>query len=175
MSRQPRFSYYDASDFFEDGAAARQPVAGTVARGQLGIDPRLISGIDAQGVLANEPLIEVTLPLLAKGQQQFNIYCSVCHGEDGYGEGMIVRRGFPAPPSFHTDRLREVPLGYFIHVIDQGYGLMYPYASRVSPENRWAIAAYIRALQLSQHADTSRFAPGMLRSPLQAVEEAPIP
>jgi mono/diheme cytochrome c family protein len=102
--------------------------------------------------LVNELPMPVTTELLARGQERFGIYCAVCHGDDAYGQGMIVQRGFPAPPSFHTDRLRQAPAGHFFDVMTRGYGVMYPYASRVTPADRWAITAYIRALQLSQHA-----------------------
>jgi mono/diheme cytochrome c family protein len=94
----------------------------------------------------------VTRALLERGQERFRIYCTPCHSELGDGQGMIVQRGFPPPPSYHTDRLREVPVQHFYDVITQGYGAMYPFADRISPEDRWAIAAYIRALQRSQHA-----------------------
>ncbi len=94
----------------------------------------------------------VTRQSLARGRERFNIYCAVCHGATGDGNGMIVQRGFPQPPSFHDQRLRDAPAGHFVDVITNGYGVMYSYASRVAPEDRWAIAAYIRALQLSQHA-----------------------
>jgi len=94
----------------------------------------------------------LTLGLLQRGQQRFHIYCTPCHSELGDGHGMVVLRGFPPPPSYHTDRLREVPTQHFYDVISHGYGAMYSFADRVSPHDRWAIAAYIRALQLSQHA-----------------------
>ena len=96
--------------------------------------------------------MQVTRELIARGQQRFDIYCAVCHVATGAGNGMIVQRGFPAPPSFHEQRLRDAPVGHFVDVITNGYGVMYSYASRVMPEDRWASAAYIRALQLSQHA-----------------------
>ncbi len=93
-----------------------------------------------------------TAALLQRGRERFDIYCAPCHGRSGYGDGMVVRRGFPAPPSYHTDALRHAPDSHFYQVITHGYGVMYPYAARVSPRDRWAIVAYIRALQLSQHA-----------------------
>jgi mono/diheme cytochrome c family protein len=89
---------------------------------------------------------------LERGRERYDIFCSVCHGRTGEGNGMIVQRGFPPPPSYHIDRLREAPAGHFFHVITHGYGVMYSYATHVPPADRWAIAAYIRALQLSQHA-----------------------
>ncbi len=93
----------------------------------------------------------VTRDLLNRGQERFTIYCSMCHGAEGDGNGMIVQRGYPPPPSYHIDRLRNAPPGYLFSVITNGYGIMYPYASRVEPPDRWAIAAYIRALQLSRN------------------------
>jgi mono/diheme cytochrome c family protein len=92
----------------------------------------------------------LTMELLERGQERFRIYCTPCHSELGDGHGMIVQRGFPAPPSYHIDRLREAPIQHFYDVMTQGYGAMYPFADRVSPQDRWAIAAYIRALQKSQ-------------------------
>jgi mono/diheme cytochrome c family protein len=152
MNDQERLDALEASDFFPDGAASRPIPAGTVARGQLQEDTAFQTGHLTPTELANKLPMTLTAEVLRRGQERFNIYCSVCHGRTGEGTGMIVRRGFPQPPSFHTDRLREAPLGHFVQVITNGYGLMYSYASRVEPADRWAIAAYIRALQLSQHA-----------------------
>ena len=90
--------------------------------------------------------------MIERGRERFNIHCAVCHGFSGAGDGMIVQRGFPTPPSFHSDRLRAAPAGHFFDVMTRGYGVMYPYASRVPPEDRWAIVAYVRAIQLSQNA-----------------------
>ncbi|HTV51228.1 MAG TPA: cytochrome c [Steroidobacteraceae bacterium] len=98
----------------------------------------------------------LTAALLARGRQRFDIYCSVCHGFAGYGDGMVVQRGFPAPPSYHIERLRRAPIQHFYDVITQGYGVMFSYAQRVAPEDRWAIAAYIRALQASQDVPVAR-------------------
>ena len=89
---------------------------------------------------------------LERGRQRYNIYCTPCHAYDGSGDGMIVQRGFPQPPSYHIDRLRQAPVGHFYQVMTDGFGSMYSYAARIEPEDRWRIAAYIRALQLSQHA-----------------------
>lgn len=107
------------------------------------------------GQTANVFPFPITAQDLARGQQRYNIYCSPCHGYDGSGRGMIVLRGFQQPPSYHTDRLRNAPVGHFFDVITNGFGNMYSYASRVSPDDRWRIAAYIRALQLSQHASVA--------------------
>lgn len=151
MGRQAYRRPLDASSFFPDGMSARRLPANTIARGQLHEDELFYTGhIDGKPVdLFPMP---VTQEILERGRQRFDIYCSVCHGRTGQGNGMVVRRGFPAPPSYDLDRLRAAPVGHFVEVISNGYGLMYSYASRVEPADRWAIAAYIRALQLSHHA-----------------------
>jgi mono/diheme cytochrome c family protein len=151
MYVQPYKRPLQQSPVFPDQAASRPLVPNTVARE----DPATIGPEETgfqNGKLVNELPMPVTTELLARGQERFGIYCAVCHGDDAYGQGMIVQRGFPAPPSFHTDRLRQAPAGHFFDVMTRGYGVMYPYASRVTPADRWAITAYIRALQLSQHA-----------------------
>lgn len=107
---------------------------------------------EKNGQLVTEIPVPVTPELLARGQERFNIYCAVCHGPDGYGHGIVVQRGFPAPPSYHEPRLLNAPVGHFFQVITHGYGAMYPYSDRLTAEDRWAVAAYIRALQLSQRA-----------------------
>jgi mono/diheme cytochrome c family protein len=130
----------------DDGAAAALPhgqtdqpaVPGTVAQGQL----------EAEAQAAQRP--PLTPALLERGRERFDIHCAPCHGRVGDGQGMIVQRGFPHPPTFHQDRLRQAPDRHFLAVIAQGYGAMYPYGARVAPPDRWAITAYIRALQLSQ-------------------------
>ena len=133
-------------------AAARAiPPAHTVAQGQLHEDDAFFTGkIDGKLV----PVLPkpVTREMLARGRERFDIYCAVCHGATGDGNGMIVQRGFPKPPSLHDRGLRDAPIGHFFDVMTNGYGVMYSYAARVTPDDRWAIAAYIRALQLSQHA-----------------------
>lgn len=151
MGHQAYHRPLDASSVFADGRAARPLPDHTIARGQLREDELFFTGhVDGKPVdLFPEP---VTPAMIEHGRQRFDIYCAVCHGRTGEGNGMIVRRGFPTPPSFHIDRLRSAPAGHFVEVISNGFGLMYSYASRVEPADRWAIAAYIRALQLSQHA-----------------------
>jgi mono/diheme cytochrome c family protein len=151
MQVQPKYKPYEPSTFFDDGRSARQPVPGTVARGQLRIDDHLYKG-KVDGKLADTFPFPITANDILRGQQRFNIYCSPCHDYTGSGRGMIVQRGFPQPPSFHIDRLRQAPVGHFFDVMTNGFGAMYSYAARVTPEDRWRIAAYIRALQLSQHA-----------------------
>ena len=152
MYNQPHYKPLAPSEFFADGTSARPLPPHTVARGHLNADSVLFTGLTEDGKLAASFPLPVTSDVLKRGQERFNIYCAVCHGADGAGNGMIVQRGFPAPNSYHIDRLRNAPPGYFFHVITNGYGVMYSYASRVEPADRWAIAAYIRALQLSRHA-----------------------
>ena len=151
MQIQPKYKTYEPTDFFDDGRSERQPVAGTVARGQLRIDEHLYTG-KVDGKLADTFPFPITANDILRGQQRYNIYCSPCHDYTGSGRGMIVLRGFPPPPSFHIDRLRQAPVGHFFDVMTNGFGAMYSYAARVTPEDRWRIAAYIRALQLSEHA-----------------------
>ena len=159
MHVQPRYNPYDASTFFDDGRASRQPVPGTVARGQLHLDALLYTG-KVDGKEAEVFPFPIMRADLERGRERYNIYCSPCHDVTGTGRGMIVQRGFPQPPSFHIDRLRQAPVGHFFDVMTNGLGIMYSYASRVSPEDRWRIAAYIRALQLSQQATITDAPPG---------------
>jgi mono/diheme cytochrome c family protein len=151
MYNQPRSKTLGSSDFFRDGAASRQIPQHTVARGQLQADTAFGTGMIGTNYIDVMPMT-VTKAVLDRGHERFNIYCAVCHGLTGEGNGMIVQRGFPPPPSYHIERLRSAPVGYFYDVITRGYGIMFSYATRVKPEDRWAIAAYIRALQLSEHA-----------------------
>ena len=151
MHDQPRFEALEASDFFEDGRSARPYVNGTIARGALREDEHLYFG-RVNGEIADTVPFPVTREVLEKGHERFDIFCTPCHGQLGNGEGMIVQRGFRRPPSFHEERLRNMPVGHFYDVISNGFGTMVDYSSRIAPEDRWAIAAYIRALQLSQRA-----------------------
>ena len=150
MQVQPKILPLRESRFFEDGRSARPVVAGTVARGQLRTDELLFTG-KSNGADAVQFPFAITRQDLERGRERYNIYCSPCHGASGDGQGMIVQRGFPPPPSYHTDRLRQAPAGHFFDVITNGYSTMFSYASRVNPQDRWRIAAYIRALQLSQN------------------------
>jgi cytochrome c553 len=158
MQVQPRYNPYDASNFFDDGRSVRQPVAGTVARGHLRLDELLYTG-KINGKEADTFPFAITRADLNRGRERYNIYCAPCHDYTGSGRGMIVLRGFPQPPSFHMDRLRQAPAGHYVDVITNGLGVMYPYADRVAPEDRWRIAAYIRALQLSQQGNISDVPP----------------
>ncbi|HZT42386.1 MAG TPA: cytochrome c [Chthonomonadaceae bacterium] len=148
-----------ASPVFVNDRSSRPLVPDTVARGHADLDQAFYTGfVNGKPVLTLP--VPLTRALLLRGQQRFDIYCSPCHGYAGYGNGMIVQRGFPAPPSYHSDRPRKAPIGHFFDVMTNGYGLMYSYADRVTPEDRWAIAAYIRALQRSQDATTHDVPPG---------------
>lgn len=151
MHNQPKYKPLAASAFFADGQAARQPVAGTVARDHLRLDEHFYAG-RTNGQIANTFPFPITRDVLERGRQRFDIFCSPCHSRLGNGEGMVVQRGFRHPPSFHISRLREAPVGLFFDAITNGFGAMPSYASRIGPRDRWAIIAYIRALQLSQWA-----------------------
>lgn len=184
MYDQPKDLPHTPSPLFADGNASRPQVAGTMphsggawagaSSGRNGLVVAVppagpVSGVDAQGrpLARGGPAaapgyanpLPITPQLLARGQDRFNIYCAPCHSRAGDGDGMIARRGFPAPPSYHTARLRNAPDSHFYQVITKGYGVMYPYADRVAPRDRWAIVAYIRALQLSQHAPADALTP----------------
>ena len=152
MFNQPKARTYRAGEFFDDGASARPTVAGTVARGQLRADPLLYTGIGPDGHFVAHLPLPLDRDLLLRGRERFEIFCSPCHGRAGDGRGMIVQRGLKEPTSFHADRLRRQPIGYFFDVMTNGFGQMSSYAAQVPVADRWAIAAYVRALQLSQHA-----------------------
>lgn len=144
---QPKYKTYAAAPEWPDNQSAREPVPGTVARGE------------PLGPVPNKLPMALTRPLLEHGKERFEIFCAPCHGLTGYGNGTIVQRGFPAPPSYHSERLRRAPLRHFYDVINNGYGVMYSYGTRVAPAERWAIAAYIRALQFSQHGKPGDLTP----------------
>ena len=169
MHVQPRYQPEDPSTFFADGRSERPAVEGTVARGQLRTDELLYTG-RVNGLVANLFPFPITAADLGRGRERYNIYCSPCHDYSGSGNGMIVQRGFPSPPSLHIERLRQAPSGHFFEVMTNGFGLMYGYASRVSAEDRWRIAAYVRALQLSQHGSTADI-PESQRSALAGEEQ----
>ncbi len=152
MHDQPKFIPLRPSDFFDDGRSERPLIEGTVARGHLNDDAAFYMGKGPDGKPLDTFPFPVTRDVILRGQERFNVYCSPCHGRLGDGEGMIVRRGYRHPPSYHIDRLRKVPNGYIFDVITNGFGAMPDYAAQVAPRDRWAIVAYIRALQLSRHA-----------------------
>ncbi len=178
MQNQPKFIPLRSSEFYSDRRSARYPVPGTVPRledataDQAQLDPNSYYLTGKHGnVYGNELPFDANTPdklkdVLARGQERYNIYCTPCHSLVGDGNGMIVQRGFKRPPSYHVQRLRNAPLGYFYDVISNGYGSMPDYGSQVQPADRWKIAAYIRALQLSQNAQESDVAnPAELSKP----------
>ena len=151
---QPKTEPLRRSEFFADGMASRPLMPGTIARGHARLDEGYFTGA-VNGRWLDDIPMPVTQELVERGQERFDIYCSPCHGRVGDGNGMISKRGFDLRRpvgNYHTDRLRKMPAGHFYDVITNGYGTMYSYASRVEPQDRWAIVAYIRALQLSQMA-----------------------
>lgn len=155
MFNQPAERPLQRSDFFQDNHMASRPLPPhTIARGHLQEDEAFYTGKVGDKLVTTLPF-PVTREVLLRGQERFDIYCSPCHGRAGDGNGMIPQRGYPVPPSYHIDRLRQAPVGHFYDVITHGYGVMYSYAARVAPEDRWAIAAYIRVLQLSHDARIS--------------------
>jgi mono/diheme cytochrome c family protein len=165
MYQQAKFKPFDPSTFFENGSSARPLVAGTIPHE----DPRgnppagIPESVYTTGWNGNKLAEEVPFPvdrdLLERGQNRFRIYCTPCHGELGDGRGIVVRRGFNAPPSYTSDELLHKPIGHFVDVITRGHGTMVSYAARVAPRDRWAIASYVRAIQLSQHAKVDELEP----------------
>lgn len=150
MHDQEKRDPMEPSALFSDGNASRPLVQNTVARGQARTDTLLYQGIGADGKVATEFPWQMTAEDVKRGGERYNIYCYVCHGQTGYGDGMVVRRGFVKPQSFHSQRLKDAAPGYYFQVVTNGMGAMYSYAERVTPEDRWRIAAYIRTLQVSQ-------------------------
>ena len=151
MHDQPKYRGLRGSDFFANGQSARPLIANTIARGHLNEDRLLMTGKDGANLTTVFPF-PVTEQVMARGQERFNIYCSPCHGQTGMGDGMIVRRGFRRPPSFSEERLRTAAVGHFYDVITNGLGVMPDYQTQVPVNDRWAIVAYVRALQLSAYA-----------------------
>jgi mono/diheme cytochrome c family protein len=169
MHDQPRFKPYAKSDFFADKRSARPLVDGTIARGHLREDAVLYTG-KAAGKPANAFPFPVTADVMARGRERFDIFCSPCHGRTGAGDGMIVQRGYRKPPTFHQDRLRQAAPGYTYDVITNGFGAMPDYAQQIPVRDRWAIVAYITALQRSQHAAADRL-PAEARAALDAADK----
>jgi mono/diheme cytochrome c family protein len=175
MQNQNKLIPYRASVFFPNGASARQPPEHTVARGELRADEAYYTGIRGGKPVADLPF-PVTREVLRRGQQRFDIFCAPCHGRLGDGRGMIVTRGYKQPPSFHGEMLRSAQVGYFFNVMSQGFGVMPSYAAQVSVPDRWAIAAYIRALQYSQNAPLAELPPetrAAIEGDLKAAPAAP--
>jgi len=152
MHDAPRYEPLEASSFFTDGQSARMPVANTVSRNPLADSDELLYTGKINGTLANEFPMPVTAAVLARGQDRYNIFCAPCHGRTGKGDGIVVQRGMRQPPSFTEDRLRNAAAGYFFDVMTHGFGAMQDYAAQIPVQDRWAIVAYERALQFSQHA-----------------------
>jgi len=159
MHQAPRYDPLERSDFFVDQRASRPIVEGTVARGQLRADKVLYTGKNGAQFATQLPM-PLTRNLLARGQERFTIYCTPCHAASGDGDGMIVQRGFKRPPSLHDPVVSSQPIGYYYDVITNGFGAMQDYSAQVQPEDRWAIAAYLRVLQYSR------------RVPVDALSEA---
>jgi mono/diheme cytochrome c family protein len=172
MQVQPKMKPLRESDFFTDRRGSRPLLPDTVARGELRADTYYYTGMvnGKEGDLMPFP---VTEEVLKRGQQRFNIYCSPCHSETGNGNGMIVQRGYRRPPSYQDPKLLNAPIGHFFDVITNGFGVMPDYAAQVEPHDRWAIAAYIRALQLSQHAPASLAVGKPMNTPMAEVSGTP--
>ncbi|MBS3965798.1 MAG: cytochrome c [Truepera sp.] len=150
MWEQPRFGPLDDTTLFTDGAASRPLPPGVIPRGRS-LDQAFLTGLEGGMMLTANPM-PLTTELLERGRVRYNAFCSACHNYNGDGLGIVVQRGFPQPTSFHAQRLRDASDGYFFGAITNGFGRMASYAAKITPEDRWAIVAYIRAMQLSQHA-----------------------
>jgi mono/diheme cytochrome c family protein len=170
MQDQPKYKDLRGSAFFDDHRSARPVVEDTVARGFLDADQRFRTGKENGRPIAVLP-VPLTRELLDRGRQRYGIYCTPCHGLTGNGLGIVVQRGYRQPPSFHIDRLREAPVGYFFDVQTHGFGAMMDYAAQIPPADRWAIAAYLRALQLSQRT-TIADVPASARAALESADAA---
>jgi mono/diheme cytochrome c family protein len=172
MHDQPKFFPQRGTSFYADGRSVRPQVAGTVARSQAVTPSYFTTGLVEGGAEGDGLPFKATLAVLERGQERYNVYCTPCHSRVGNGKGMIVSRGYYPATSFHTYRLRSAPLGHFFSVITNGYGAMPDYAAQITPADRWAIAAYIRVLQLSQNATQTDVPSGAKVIPISAVEES---
>jgi mono/diheme cytochrome c family protein len=166
MHNQPKYRPLRPSALFADHSSSRPLVEGTVARGALNEDEALFTG-KVNGAAVAEMPFQITEADLTRGQERFNIYCSPCHDQTGNGRGMVVQRGYRQPPSYHIERLKQAPVGYFFDVMTNGFGAMPDYRAQISPRDRWRIVAYIRALQMSQPtaAEPPPGAPGATTNP----------
>ncbi len=173
MHDTPRYKPLQQSEIFADKRSARTIIEGTVARGFLNEDDVFYTGMQAGAPVEKIPM-PLTDAVVARGRERYNIYCSPCHGVAGDGDGMIVKRGYRQPTSYHDPRLRNERAGYFFDVMTRGFGQMPDYAAQVSPKDRWAIVAYIRALQLSQHASVGDLTP-QEKERLDRGETGPVP
>jgi mono/diheme cytochrome c family protein len=154
MHNQPKYKPLRAAEFFRDGSSARPLVEGTVSRGSLQEDEAFFTGKVGGTAVAEMPF-PVDAQVLDRGQERYDIYCRPCHDATGSGKGMVVQRGYRPPPSFHDERLRTAPPGHFFDVMTNGFGAMPDYRAQIAPRDRWAVVAYIRALQLANRATTS--------------------
>lgn len=170
MHDEPKFFPQRGTTFYADGRSVRPQVADTVARNQLHENTYFYTGL-VDGKEGNTMPFPITMKVLERGQERFNVYCTPCHSRVGNGEGMIVQRGYAHAGDFHTARLETAPLGHFFYVISNGYGAMPDYSAQVAPVDRWAIVAYIKALQLSQKATQADVAPGQRVQPLDSIAE----
>ena len=185
MYDQPKYKDLRRSNFFDDRRQVRPLPDGTVARGYLREDSRMFAGRDPGGALVTAFPMSVDRPLLERGRQRYDIFCSPCHDRTGTGDGMVVRRGYRPPPSFHIARLRDAPVGHLFDVITNGFGAMPDYSSQIDVPDRWAIVAYVRALQLSENAPIGSLpaderarleaAPAAAQTPLPTPAPAPFP
>ena len=169
MHDQPKFKPYAKSDFYADQRSARPLVDGTIARGHLNEDTLLVTG-KVDGKPAAVFPFAITKAVMDRGHERYDIFCSPCHSRTGMGDGMIVRRGYRKPPTFHLDRLRQAAPGYVFDVITSGFGAMPDYAAQIPVDDRWAIVAYLRALQRSQQATVSDV-PAAERARLEASDK----
>jgi mono/diheme cytochrome c family protein len=174
MQDQPKYKPQRPSDFFADGRSGRPELDGVVARGELHEDMAYYEGKDAAGKDIDAFPVAVDKAFLERGQNRYDIYCSPCHGRLGNGLGMVVRRGFKQPPSYHIERLRNAPVGHLFDVITNGYGAMLNYSQQIQVRDRWAIVAYIRALQYSQNANVNEL-PAEARNRLPQAGQAMSP
>ena len=176
MHNQPKYRPLRPSTLFADGSSARQPVAGTVARGTLNADEALFTG-KSMGVAVKEMPFPITAADLDRGQERFNIYCTPCHDQTGNGRGMVVQRGYRQPPSFHIERLKQADPGYVFDVVTNGFGAMPDYKAQIDARDRWRIVAYLKALQLAQPtvAEPAPGAPGASTPPAGAQPPGPPP
>jgi mono/diheme cytochrome c family protein len=175
MHDQPKYEPLEASSFFDNGAASRPLVEGTVARGHLREDAAYHTGQAGGAAVARNPL-PIDAALLDRGQERYDIFCAPCHDRAGSGNGLVIQRGYRQPPSLHIDRLRDVPDGQLYHVITNGFGAMPDYRAQIAVRDRWAIVAYIRALQLSQRAALADVPPeehSKIRDSSQPAPKAP--
>jgi mono/diheme cytochrome c family protein len=176
MRDDSRLKPYEGSPIFKDGRSSRPLVPGTVAhRADAAPSTELLTGMTAEGQPTAALPMPITPELLETGRKNYEIYCSMCHGHTGYADGMVVKRGFPLPPSYHIERLRRAPVGHVYDVITNGYGVMYSYADRIpTAEERWAVAAYVKTLQYSQYVPEAELTPeDRSRMNAQPAAEAP--